>query len=238
MLYEFVDKYLMPNLTDSIIKCLNLKTDKLIIFDIGCFKGNFSRNIKQKLNGKDNKFYLFDPNKNLNIKDFDYHKLAFSNKKEIANYYLNDFFPSSGSSLKTAVKDDKLWNFTRKLFSLNFNKGFSSHKVQTDILDNFCKENKIDKIDILKIDAEESELDILYGGKNILHNTNIIQIEIMDSKINFNEKSSRIYSFLKNNYDFEKITEKKIWSLSLLSKIRAKEVLFAKKDLNMFKIKE
>jgi len=223
----------MNDFTDSIIKSLkilNKNNDKLTIFDIGCFQGNFSRRIKQKLEHKDNKFYLFDPNKNLKINDFDYYKIAFSDKKEIANYYLNDFFPSSGSSLKTIVKNDKIWNFTRKLFSVSFNKDFSSHKVQTDTMDNFCKENKINKIDILKIDTEGSELDILNGGKNILHNTNIIQIEIMDLKNSFNKKLATVRSLLENNYNFEMVIEKNIWSLGQLSKMCAKDVLFVKKN--------
>ena len=137
MLYEFVDKYLMPNLTDSIIKCLNLKTDKLIIFDIGCFKGNFSRNIKQKLNGKDNKFYLFDPNKNLNIKDLDYHKLAFSNKKEIANYYLNAsetlIYPMTPSDLNRGPTDYNYWltkEFRRPRFRDMFHDKLFVHRFQ------------------------------------------------------------------------------------------------------------
>lgn len=236
MLYSFLDKFLMNDFTDVIIKSLkmlNKNNDKLIVFDIGCFQGNFSRRIKQKIKHKDSKFYLFDPNNNLKINDFDYFKIAFSDKKEIANYYLNNFFPASGSSLKTIVKNDKIWNFTRKLFSASFNKGFSLHKVQTDTIDNFCKENKIDKIDILKIDTEGSELDILNGGRNILYNTNIIQIEIMDLKNNFKNKLSNVRSLLENNYNFELIIERNIWSLSQFSKMCGKDFLFVKKNKNI-----
>ncbi len=36
------------------------------------------------------------------------------------NFYLNEFLPSSGSSLETDVKNDLKWNFTRRIMSLYF----------------------------------------------------------------------------------------------------------------------
>ena len=98
--------------------------------------------------------------------------------------------------------------------------------MYTDTLDNFCK--KITKIDILKIDTEGHELEVLKGGKNILHNTNIIQIEIMEKKKKFSKKFKKVDNFLKK-YNFEIIKKKKIWSVSLLSSIEAIDVLYSKK---------
>ena len=49
MIYEFVDKFLMNDLSKEVNKILanlNKETD-LKIFDIGCFKGNFSRELKK-----------------------------------------------------------------------------------------------------------------------------------------------------------------------------------------------
>ena len=66
-LYKLVDKFLMNNFNDEII--LQLNKDNLIIFDIGCFIGNYSRNLKEKINSKNINFYLFDANPNIKIKD-------------------------------------------------------------------------------------------------------------------------------------------------------------------------
>ena len=228
MLYALVDKFLMNDFTNLILDNLKKENTENIIFDIGCFQGNFSRKLKKQIKTKNTHFFLFDPNPNLKISDFEYNKLALSNKEEVQDYYLNDFFPSSGSSLKTIVKDDKLWNFSRKLLSLNLNKGFSSHKIKTDTLDNFCISNKINKIDVLKIDAEGSELEILLGGKNILKYTYMIQIEILGTKNNFTEVYSEICSFLKKNYNYRILIEKNIWSLEIFSNMKAKDVLFIK----------
>ena len=194
-LYNLVDKFLMRDFTELIIK--NLKTKKPVIFDVGCFIGNFSRNLKKKLNLKNKNFYLFDANPNLKIKDFKYNNYVFSDKIQKRNFYLNEFFPSSGSSLKEDSKNDLKWNYTRKLITLSPNKGFKILKVKTNTIDNFCKNNKVTKIDILKIDGEGSELEILKGSKKILDKTKIIQIHILQNKKKFNKKKKKIKIFLK-----------------------------------------
>ena len=225
ILYNLVDKFLMRDFSDELVNLLNSK--KPIIFDVGCFVGNFSRNLKKKLNLKNKNFYLFDANPNLKIKDFKYNNLVFSDKISNKNFYLNEFFPSSGSSLKEDTKNDLKWNYTRKLITLSPNKGFKILKVKTNTIDNFCKKNKIIKIDILKIDVEGSELEVLKGSKKILNKTHLIQLEIFQNKKNFIKIEKKIIKFLKK-YNFYKIREKKIWSVSLFSNLIGKDVLFIK----------
>ena len=225
ILYNLVDKFLMRDFSDELINNLNLK--KPIIFDVGCFIGNFSRNLKKKLNLKNKNFYLFDANPNLKIKDFKYNNLVFSDKISNKNFYLNEFFPSSGSSLKEDTKNDLKWNYTRKLITLSPNKGFKLLKVKTNTIDNFCKNNKITKIDILKIDVEGSEFEVLKGSKKILNQTHLIQLEIYQNKKNFSKIEKKITTLLKE-YNFKKIKEKKIWSVSLFSNLIGKDVLFVK----------
>ena len=224
-LYNLVGSFLMKDFTELIIK--NLKTKKPVIFDVGCFIGNFSRNLKKKLNLKNKNFYLFDANPNLKIKDFKYNNYVFSDKIQKRNFYLNEFFPSSGSSLKEDSKNDLKWNYTRKLITLSPNKGFKILKVKTNTIDNFCKNNKVTKIDILKIDVEGSELEILKGSKKILHKTKIIQVEILQNKKNFNKIKKKITILLKK-YNFHKISEKNIYSVSLFSNLKSSDLLFVK----------
>ena len=229
MLYQLLNKFFMNDFTDIILN--HLQTDKnneVTIFDIGCFEGSFSKKLNDKIKNKKKIFFLFDPNPNLQIDDFKYYKMALSNNVRTQDFYLNNFFPSSGSSLKTIIKKDKLWNFSRKLFTLNLNKTFTSFKIETNTLNNFCTKNKINKIDILKIDAEGSELDILKGGKDILNYTQIIQIEILGTKNNFKEVYAEIVSFLQTNYNYKILIEKNIWSVGILSNLKAMDVLFVK----------
>ena len=215
----------MRDFTELIIK--NLKTKKPVIFDVGCYIGNFSTNLQKRLNLKKNSFYLFDANPNLKVKNFKYYNEVFSNKIQMKNFYLNTFLPSSGSSLETDVKNDLKWNFTRRIISLSFKKKFKSFKIKTNTLDNFCKENKIKKIDILKIDVEGSELKVLEGSKKILDKTNIIQVEILQNKKNFDKIKNKVTILLKK-YNFHKISEKNIYSVSLFSNLKSSDLLFIK----------
>ena len=227
MIYDLVDKYLMHDFTSAIADDLNKKNYKktLKILDIGCFKENFSKNLKKKINPKTD-FFLFDPNPNLKIDGFNYVKLAFSNEIGLKTFYLNTFFPAAGSSLKTIFYNDRLWNFTRKLFTGNFKKKYITLRVNVDTLDNYCQKNKIKKIDVLKIDTEGSEMEILEGAKNILKNTNILLIEVLDTKKCFEKKYIEIIDLLEKKYNFKKVSEKKIWSLETLSNMKAVDLMF------------
>ncbi len=228
LIYKLVDKFLMNDFSKIISKIVNNNSKtELTVFDIGCFQGNFSRNLQKEIKKKTN-YFLFDPNPNLIIKDFQYKKLAFSNDKGFKKFYLNTFFPASGSSLNTIHAKDELWNFTRKLITGNLNKRFESFDVKIDTIDNFCDEQGIDFIDILKIDTEGSELEVLEGAKNMLNKTNIILIEVLDERKKFKEKYQRVMDILEKNHNFNKTLEKKIWSLGTLSNMKAMDILFKK----------
>lgn len=228
LIYKFVDKFLMNDFSKTISKIVNNNPkNEITVFDVGCFQGNFSRNLQKEIKKKTN-YFLFDPNPNLIIKDFQYQELAFSNDKGTKKFYLNTFFPASGSSLNTIHVKDKLWNFTRKLVTGNFKKQFESFDVRTDTIDNFCEENGVNSIDILKIDTEGSEIEVLEGSKKMLNKTNIILIEVLDERKNFDEKYQRVIEILEKNHNFHKVLEKSIWSLGTLSNMRAMDILFKK----------
>ena len=47
MLYSILDKFLMNDFSDAINNNLNKDKEKITVFDIGCFQGNFSRKLKK-----------------------------------------------------------------------------------------------------------------------------------------------------------------------------------------------
>ena len=228
IIYNFVDKFLMNDFTDPIVKILNEdeKKENFIIFDIGCFRGNFSINLKKKI-AIDSDFYLFDANPELKIKNFKYENIAISDKVGTSKFNLNTFFPSSGSSLKDIIKNDVIWNITRRLFSLNILKTFKTIEVETTTIDNICFKNNINEIDVLKIDTEGSELNVLKGASKMLKNTKIILVEILDEKKNYDEKYKTVCDLLES-FGFKKCLEKRILSLSIFSKCKSVDVLFKK----------
>ena len=94
LIYNLYNKFFMNQIENEILKYLN-KENK-IIFDVGCFRGNFTTNIIKHENekSKNTTFFLFDPNPNvknylneiLKNKNVKYFCLAFDNtdsKKKI-----------------------------------------------------------------------------------------------------------------------------------------------------------
>lgn len=220
--------YLIKSFEDEIVEIINNSKNikKINIFDIGSFRGNFSRNIKKKIKKKAN-FYLFDPNPKIVLKDFTYNCLGVSDKNEIKKYNYNSFAPSSGSGYNNITSNDFFWVLTRKIFTFNFFKKFIVFKTKTITLDTFCKKKNIKEIELLKIDTEGHEMNVLNGGKNILGKTKIIQIEIFSKKKSFKKKFIKIDKFLKI-YHFKLLKTKRIWSVSIFSNIKAIDALYVK----------
>ena len=225
------------------LKIMNILEDekKLVIFDVGCFRGTFSRKILHLIKKRKFKFYLFDVNKNtkryisdlLLSKHFRFNEVALSNKNGTAEFNYNSFFESSGSSLSPLYRDETKWIFSRKLILkilLQSTKNFIKYKVSTSTLDTFVKKNNIKSIDILKVDIEGSEYEFLKGARNTLkkNKVKIILIEISDKKKNHKKKEKKIINFLeKKNFIFlNKYVNR---SVALFSNVKSGDYLFINK---------
>jgi FkbM family methyltransferase len=210
----------MNNFSNVIIeKIVDLKKKNVVVFDVGSFQGNFSRTLKNKLLKEkiSANFYLFDPNPNIKLKDFFTENIALSSKKGEKIFYLNNFLPSSGSSLKNIVANDKLWNISRRVLTLGLKKNFSQIGVITDTIDNFCKKKKIKQINVLKIDVEGSEFEVIQGAKKQLESTEIILLEILEKKNCYDEKFQKIFKLLTKKYGFKLLKKKEIFSTKIFS---------------------
>ena len=247
LIYYIVNKFLMNSIESEIVKYLDEK--EKVVFDVGCYRGTFTKKLIQcghKL-GKKFNFFLFDPNPNvknylsilLNSKNIKYFDFALDNSNTKKKFYLNNFFEPSGSSLNTIAKNDKIWNRTRRMVMLvlqPFKKiaNFSEIEVKTQTLDNFCHNEKIDFIDVLKIDSEGNELNILKGAEKLLLKDKIylIYTEISENKKEFGKKENTVLNFL-NSHNFELKKKYQIKSASFLSDIRATDNIFVNKNFSV-----
>jgi FkbM family methyltransferase len=243
LIYNLVDFLLMNNNEKDIFKKIK-NEKKRIIFDVGSFEGKFTEKLlKLESKSSKSKYYLFDPNPNglkyierliNNNKNIFYSCIGLNDKVEKKTFYLNNFFEASGSSFQTVSKNDKLWNLSRKIlifliniFNFKILNDYKILKVKTDTIDNFCSLNKINKIDLLKIDSEGHEEFILKGSIKMLKKRKIktIYLEILSKKNNFNLKKKRIINFLRT-HKFICLKEYPIRSVSILSNLKCSDLLF------------
>ena len=242
-IYNIWVKLWMNDVESQLLDLTDVKNK--IIFDVGAFRGVFTDNIMKQENIKENisNYYLFDPNPNakyylediLKNKNVKYSELALDNSNTKKEFTINRFFEASGSSLKSAHKDDKLYNVTRKSILKLLNpfkkiKDYETITVQTQTMDNFCSINNIDRIDILKLDCDGTEYEVLLGAEKLLSEDRIglIYTEISGVKKGFDSKVDEIVKLL-NKYNFQL---KKTWNyphFSFLSNLKATDNLFIKK---------
>ena len=216
-----------------------LKNEKnLVVFDIGCFRGVFTKNILKLIDRKKIKFYLFDINKNTKkyisnlilSRNISYNEVALINKNGTAEYNYNSFFESSGSSLSPLFRNDAKWISSRKFLLkilLQSTKNYVKYRVPTLTLDTFVKKKRIKSIDLLKVDIDGSEYEFLQGAKVTLKENKIkvILIEINDKKKNYKKKEKKIINFLKKR-NFTFLKKHMNLTVVLLSDLKSGDYLF------------
>ena len=163
--------------------------DPQVVLDIGANVGFYSRLILEKY--KEVELYSFEPVPQV----FD------CMQKNLACY---------------ANRDVKLFNLAfgagKELRKMKFDPGNTlisslgnSGNIEVDVttLDEFCKENAINKIDILKIDVEGFEHEVLQGAQSVLKNVRYLMLEITLEN-NPNYTISKVFSLLHStDFDFQ-----------------------------------
>lgn len=177
-----------------------------VIFDVGANVGNYTNEILKEFNNINFQLYSFEPSKDTfldlkkhfeNVPNLRLYNVGFGEKCGVKTL----FYDKRQSGL-ASVYNRRLLHFNIKM------KLQESIKICT--IDDFCKSNRIQKIDFLKLDVEGNEFDILKGAKKMIENDSIrfIQFEFggcnIDSRTYFQDfwyllsPKYRIYRILKN----------------------------------------
>lgn len=191
-----------------VLKYINskIKKSKIIIFDIGANKGNYTENILQLVNKKV-LIFDFEPlkeaalilkqkfAKNKNIKIFN---IGFSNKtgKSIIH------FDEESSELASLYK--------RRMGAISLPVALDKNQtIALTTIDLFCSKHKIRDIDLLKIDTEGHELKVLEGARNMikLNKISYIQFEFGGTMIDSRTFFIDIFSFLSPTYSIYRILQ-------------------------------
>ena len=198
-------------------KLINLKKDKSnleqyykeiidipnpIIFDVGANKGQSIEKFKNYY--KDCILHSFEPN--INLKS-DLEKIISNHKNVKLNFFglgdkveKKEFFKYKMHRFNSFNKIDteKIWlNERAKTINSSAADLFLNNELAPiDTIDNYCNKNKIDKIDILKIDTQGYEKNVIEGAIEMIKNNKVdlIELELIFTEV-YNET---------NIYDIEK----------------------------------
>ena len=169
-----------------------------IIFDVGAKRG---QSIERFIKIFDNPIiHAFEPNKNeyenLKIK-FEKEKniilnnLGVGDKKEIKELNITTH---TGNSSFIDINPNTEWiNIRSKQAKINKENYITSReKVNIDTLDNYCVQNNIGHIDLIKIDCQLYEDKVLEGCKNILKSQ---LVDAIETEIVFSDTYKKYFSF-------------------------------------------
>ena len=194
--YIYLIKFNKFEIEIVILKSL-IKKD-FTCFDIGCCHGSYAR-LFAKLSKQ---VYAFEPEKEnfdylkevMSQKNLKIYNIAISNKKNLSKLYIPKINHKKNTGMSSLSQ-----NMNNENFKLNRYNDLVSQKVKTITLDSFVRENKIKKIDFIKIDVEGHELKVLEKTTNILKNNRpILMIEILNDK---KKKYKKVFKLMsKNNY--------------------------------------
>ena len=201
--FDIIDKFVHQKRIIKFFKKNKIKIQNFI--DVGSHKGLYTDLFIQ--NYKINKVLMFEPqikifnflkkkyNKNKKIKILNY---AVSNKNNFKNLQLNHH------DLTTTLSIFNKKNFYLKVKALLFGvekMTYQKVRIKTVRLVDILKKNKINHVDLLKVDTEGHELEVLEGLKKKINQIQFILIEFHRDKIYLKYNPKKIHNhLLKNNF--------------------------------------
>jgi FkbM family methyltransferase len=125
------------------------------------------------------------------------YNVALHSKKTQLNFNINKF-SQTNSFLKSSIISNQIWG-NELLDTIEI------QKIKTIALSDFIKNNKIDNIDILKLDTQGTEFEILKSGKFFLKNgyIKLIYVEILNLPTYQNQRNFEEILVLLRNLNFD-----------------------------------
>ena len=180
------------------------KDDTLCCFDIGANVGQTEKKLRRYYPTAS--IYCFEPVKNT------YDKLVNNLQAQSSTKTFNTAMGSCIEEKEIYHRKDSEWNTLVTELNDNAQKeGASSEIIKVDTIDNFVREEGIQKIHFLKSDTEGFEMDVLKGAADCLNNQLVDNLYI---EVGFNKEDLQhnywidIIEFLKKyNYHFSGLFE-------------------------------
>lgn len=187
-----------------------IKENNPILFDVGANNGSYTRLLIDYFN-KEAKIFSFEPS-------FQTYKNLEANVAA-TNVFLFNFGFGEKNSTFTLYSDKEGSGlssvYNRRLLHLKIEMSFSE-EIEIKTIDSFCEEQKINKVDFLKIDVEGHEMSVLKGACNLLEKRKIqfIQFEFGGCNIDSRTYFQDFYYLLKDNYQLYRIVQDGIFRIN------------------------
>lgn len=204
------EKYFKSNY----IKPLILNSSNFILFDVGSFQGDYIKDLNKL--SKNLEIFCFEPD----ILSFTNLKNKYSGTKGINIY---------NTAISSSIRESKLYSYNsmdnrshssmnKNVFSNYFKKNYVANTVHTTTIDEFCKLNNVNNIDLLKIDVEGHELEVLKGANEMISKNKISKIQFEFTQLNVEQRI-----FFKDFWDFLKQYDYTIYRLLPKSMLEIKK---------------
>jgi FkbM family methyltransferase len=169
-----------------------------VILDVGAHIGDTTEMYRNYFPGY--KIFCFEPfsescdylkKRFINDSNIKIVETALGSKDETKTLYVSNF--SNLNSLQRP--NERSWGFADK----------KSVDVETTTLDQFCHNNDIKQIDILKLDVQGSELDVLMGSKTLLKKGSISLVYVEWQVVPLYENHHKYYKIAEflTEYEYE-----------------------------------
>jgi FkbM family methyltransferase len=162
----------------NFIKNYVTKDDNFVFFDVGANIGQYTNKVLEQ--NSTVKAYLFEPNPNI----FQKLKILQSENIKLYNYALG----ASPSTLKLydlkASDSGTHGTLYKDVITEIHNDDHVTYDIEVKTIDEICDGEKVNHINLLKIDVEGHELEVLKGAQNIINQGAVDTIHIEFNEMN------------------------------------------------------
>jgi FkbM family methyltransferase len=200
----------------KLVKKLYKKKSGLIFFDVGGNVGKYSKALAEYF-GDSISIYAFEPSPET-------YKMFLETTKGIPNIIPNNLGFSSETK-KTVLFTNKKGSGLASVYQRNLEHKDTKMDICEEIdlttIDAYCREQKIDRINFLKLDIEGHELDALKGAQQMINEQKIdfIQFEFGGCNIDSRTYFRDFYYFLKDNFVIYRILKNGLLEIKVYKEI-------------------
>jgi FkbM family methyltransferase len=180
--------------------------DSPVVFDIGAFHGDYALMVRRIL-GAAAIIYCFEPNPE-----------RFASLQHLDGFSVHQLAMAADSGERTLYEDPDAPDRASLHYETVLTAGLTpsvENVVQTATLDEFCDEQGVERIDLLKIDVEGAEAEVLGGAADLLTRRaiGILQFEFGYGSLANRSYMHDFYDLLGGTHDLYRITPRGLVSL-------------------------